>query len=191
MKKFGLSLIFFVFYILSYSTGLSQGKIQMSFFFGDNMVLQRQKPIRIWGTSSSKKSFEIEFISEKRKVKPYESGNWKVEFSAKEAGGPIEMKFLSDTVFSLKNVMIGDVWLCSGQSNMEWTVMQSFNSGYELRSANIPEIRCFTMPKKRSLIPLSNTLPAQWEISTPDNAAFFSAVAYFLQKIFMNGKRCQ
>jgi sialate O-acetylesterase len=143
------------------------------------MVLQRQKPIKIWGTSSSEKTFEIEFDRQKRKVKPDESGNWKIEFPAKEAGGPYEMKFLSDTVFSLKNILIGDVWLCSGQSNMEWTVMQSFNSGYELRSADIPEIRCFSMPKKRSLSPLSYTLPAQWNITTPDNAAFFSGVAYF------------
>jgi len=182
IKKLGLSLTIIVLYFLSYSAGLSQGTIQLPYFFGDNMVLQRQKPIKIWGTSFSKKSFEIKFTGEKRKVKPDASGNWKVEFPAKEASGPYEMKFLSDSLFSFKNVMIGDVWLCSGQSNMEWTVMQAFNSGYELRSADIPEIRCFTMSKKRSLSPLSNTSLAQWEISTPDNAAFYSAVAYFFAK---------
>jgi sialate O-acetylesterase len=182
LKKSWLLLPILCLFILSFSTGFSQGKFHIPYFFSDNMVLQRHKPVKIWGTYSSRRSFEIEFLGEKRKVKTDEYGNWKVEFPAKEAGGPYEMKFLSDTVFSFKNIMIGDVWLCSGQSNMEWTVMQAFNSGYELRSADIPEIRCFTMPKKRSLSPLSNILPAQWEVSTPDNAAFFSAVAYFFAK---------
>jgi sialate O-acetylesterase len=161
MKKTWLVLTIIVINILRHSIGFSQGTIQLPYFFGDNMVLQRQKPIRIWGSSLSKKSFEIEFDGKKINVKTDKSGDWKVEFPAKEAGGPYEMKFLSDTVFTLKNIMIGDVWLCSGQSNMEWTVMQTFNSGYELRDADIPEIRCFTMPKKRSLSPLLDSIKSQ------------------------------
>jgi sialate O-acetylesterase len=182
MKKIYLTITTILISILSYSTGLFQTSVKVPYFFGDNMVLQRQKPIRIWGTSFPKKSFEIEFAGERRKVKADASGTWKTEFSAKEAGGPFEMKFLSDSAFTLKNILIGDVYLCSGQSNMELRVFQAFNSAYELRSADFPDIRYFAMPKKRSLQALSNTLPAQWKITTPNNAATYSAVAWFFAK---------
>lgn len=98
------------------------------------------------------------------------------------------MKFISDTVYSVINILIGDAWLCSGQSNMEWTVMISFNSGCELKSADIKVIRYYSMSKIRSLSPSSNTSPAQWDIITLDNAVFSSGVAYFFQKLTLKAK---
>ncbi|MCE6989316.1 sialate O-acetylesterase [Dyadobacter sp. CY323] len=154
----------------------------MPYFFSDNMVLQRQKPIQLWGTAAPKSSFTIDFNGEKKKVKAEANGNWKVTFPAREAGGPYEIHVVSDSSFSFKNVMIGDVWLCSGQSNMEWPVSKVFNASYELRSADLPQIRSFTVAKDINTNPQSNTTKATWQTCTPENAATFSAAAYFFAK---------
>ena len=153
--KFSLSTLIVFFFMLSENAGFSQNSIKLPWFFRDNMVLQREKPIKLWGTSAPKKVFEMEFCGEKRKVKADESGKWRVEFTGKEAGGPFEMKILSDSSFSFKNILIGDVYMCSGQSNMEWKLFQAFNASHELRIANFPEIRNFTVPKCRSLTPFT------------------------------------
>ncbi len=180
--KFSLSTLIVFFFMLSENAGFSQNSIKLPWFFRDNMVLQREKPIKLWGTSAPKKVFEMEFCGEKRKVKADESGKWRVEFTGKEAGGPFEMKILSDSSFSFKNILIGDVYMCSGQSNMEWKLFQAFNASHELRIANFPEIRNFTVPKCRSLTPFYNVLPSIWTVTTPHDAASYSALAYFFAK---------
>jgi sialate O-acetylesterase len=156
--------------------------VKLPYFFSDNMVLQRQKPIRFWGTASPKSAFNIEFAGEKKKIKTEASGKWEASFPAREAGGPYELKVDSDSSFSYKNILIGDVWLCSGQSNMEWTVKQVFNAPYELRNANIPQIRSFTVAREISSDPRSNVARAVWQESTSENTAAFSAVAFFFAK---------
>ena len=181
MKKIKLFLTIILSFLFSFDI-VSQNVIQLPSFLGDNMVLQREKPIKIWGTSKSPKSFFIEFRGEKQKIKPNASGKWQVQFKTAEAGGPFEMKFICERPFSLKNILIGDVWFCSGQSNMEMKVLASFNSGYELRNANIPEIRSFQVMNNLSSEPLTTILPSKWQISTSENSAGFSAIAYFFAK---------
>ena len=173
-----LSLILFCIAQIS----LAKSGIKLPHFFGDNMVLQREKPIQFWGTANPKTTFTVEFSNEKKKVKTDANGNWKIGFPAKEAGGPYELKIISDSSFSFKNILIGDVWLCSGQSNMEWPVYKAFNAPFELRKANNNEIRSFTVPKELSSVPRNNTSEAFWQISTPENTASFSAVAYFFAR---------
>lgn len=182
MKK---NKIFFVigFLTIFFSSAVfAQSDINLPCFFGDNMVLQRQKPIKVWGTAVSQKIFTIQFRGERQKVKPDVSGKWEAVFKPAEAGGPYEMAFSGDSSFTLKNILIGDVWFCSGQSNMEMRVLASFNAGYELRHANVPEIRNFNVNGNLSSTPLANILPSQWQIATPDNAAFFPATAFFFAK---------
>ena len=156
--------------------------IKMPYFFSDNMVLQRQKPIKFWGDALPGSSFSVAFGGEKKKVKTETNGKWAVTFPAKEAGGPYELKIDSDSSFSLKNILIGDVWLCSGQSNMEWPVKQVFNASYELKNADFPQIRSFTVAKEIRSEPVNNTSPAAWQTCTPQNTASFSAVAYFFAR---------
>jgi len=156
--------------------------VKLPYFFSDNMVLQRQKPIQFWGTAHPKSTFTIEFAGDKKKIETEADGKWRISFPAKEAGGPYQLKIGSDSSFSFKNILIGDVWLCSGQSNMEWTLNRVFNAPYELKNANIPEIRSFTVARVISSDPLSNVSNASWQVSTPENAASFSAVAFFFAK---------
>ncbi|CAG4991588.1 hypothetical protein DYBT9275_00785 [Dyadobacter sp. CECT 9275] len=172
--------ILLCFLLLQYTW--AENRITLPYFFSDNMVLQRQKPIKFWGNALPGSTFSASFGGESKKVKTQPTGKWAVTFSAKEAGGPYELKIDSDSSFSLKNILIGDVWLCSGQSNMEWTVKQVFNAPYELKNANFPQIRSFTVSKEIRSEPVDNTSPAAWQMCTPQNTASFSAVAYFFAR---------
>lgn len=171
----------FIFCLLVCSA-LSQTIIKVAPLFGDNMVLQRQKPIKIWGESKSKKSFTINFNNETKQVKPGSNGNWEVVFKPLEAGGPYEMKFSGEEHFSFNNILIGDVWFCSGQSNMDWPAMAAFNGGYELKHATYPQIRDFHVEPEISSTPKETLSSGAWKICTPENTATFSAVAYFFAR---------
>lgn len=156
--------------------------VKLPYFFSDNMVLQRQKPIQFWGTAAPKSGFTVAFAGEKKKVRTDAAGKWKAVFAAREAGGPYTMHIDSDSSFSYHNILIGDVWLCSGQSNMEWTVNRVFNASYELKNADIPEIRSFTVSRMISSDPMENVPMASWQVATPETAGAFSAVAFFFAK---------
>lgn len=160
----------------------AQQSIQLPYIFSDNMVLQRQKPVTIWGTGKPLFTFDISFAGKKQTIKTDRAGNWQVVFPSMEAGGPYEMAIDAGTPYTLRNIMIGDVWLCSGQSNMEWIMMKTLNAAYELQQANHPGIRFFSVPKNIASVPLSNTLPVSWKSCTPQNAYEFSAVAYFFAR---------
>lgn len=166
-------------WLLSTSAGFARQGVRMPYFFGSDMVLQRQKPIQFWGTAEPKTSFSIGFANQKKTVRADASGKWQAVFPALEAGGPYEIKVISDSSYSFTNVLIGDVWLCSGQSNMQRKAMQTFHSAYELRNANLPAIRYFAVERQISSTPQTNVTPASWQVCTPENAALFSAVGFF------------
>ena len=169
-------------FLIFMSASLLAGKVELAHIFSDNMVLQREKPIKIWGTSNDSKTFEISFADVKKNVKPNKDGKWKVEFPAMTAGGPYQIAVQSDSVFTLGNILIGDVWICSGQSNMEWSMRQTYNSACELANANNENIRCFYVSKNMSEIPLSDFSWGKWNVATSENIAHISAVAYFFAK---------
>lgn len=158
------------------------GIVRLSNLFSDDMVLQRQKPIKFYGTASGKAAFEIEFAGKKQKVSADDKGEWEISFPSMEAGGPYKLKVVSDSSFTLKNILVGDIWVCSGQSNMEWVLRRTLNAPYELRKANYEGIRFFTVPKNASSFPAENTKAATWKTCTTANAWEFSAVAYFFAR---------
>ena len=98
------------------------------------------------------------------------------------AGGPFILTVQGKKPVVIKDVMIGEVWIASGQSNMTFSLDGAENAATELPNANYPQIRLFTVPKKIALSPQQNTLPAHWEICSPDTAKRFSAVAYFFAR---------
>ena len=160
----------------------AQSPIHLPWFFGNNMVLQRQKPVKVWGTAKAGSSFSISFAGKSNEIMVDGNGKWQTTFAAMQAGGPYEMKIMSDSSFSFKNIMMGDVWLCSGQSNMEWTMLKTFNASYALQHADYPLIRCLTVPKSVSSQPKDDIEKTAWKIATPQDAYEFSAVAFFFAK---------
>lgn len=154
--------------------------IAMPAFFGDNMVLQRDKPIRFWGTASVDAIFSIEFAGKEKQVKADKAGNWAVGFPAQKAGGILELKMQSDSAFSFKNLTMGDVWLCSGQSNMEFTFGKTDSISYDLIEE--PNIRSITTPNSLSNYPQTTFRKTPWQLCNKQNVLGFSAVAYFFAK---------
>ncbi|WP_255025357.1 sialate O-acetylesterase [Coprobacter tertius] len=161
---------------------LINAQIKLPGIFSNNMVMQRNSPVKIWGTADKKEPVEITFKGEKYKTRANSKGEWQVTLPAMSHGGPftLEIKGKKNTI-TLQNIMIGDIWLCSGQSNMEWPVSFALNGKEEIKSADYPNIRLYNVPQKMEIVPMNN-INAKWEPCSPETAGNFSAVAYFFAR---------
>ncbi len=143
------------------------------------MVLQRNVPITIWGWADAGEKVSVTFSSKTISVKADKTGNWKVVFPSMKEGGPYTMTIKGRNTINLDNILIGEVWICSGQSNMEWILYNAKDGIRESSEANYPEIRLFTVPRKTALQPQDDLAGGEWMECNPQNAAAFSAVGYF------------
>ena len=147
--------------------------------FVDHMVIQREVKAPIWGTAEPGEQIKLkaswgataETIADKE-------GNWLVKLQTPEAGGPHSISFLGKNQIVLKDVLSGDVWLCSGQSNMGWPIAKSKNAKLEIAQANFPLIKSFKVERNPSL-EKTKVLQGEWQVCSPESAAEFSATAYF------------
>ncbi len=142
--------------------------------FTDGMVLQRELAIPIWGTADSGEKVTVEFNGQSVATTAAD-GKWMVRLKPVKAGGPFTLKINN---LQLTNVLVGDVWICSGQSNMQWSVKQSTNADTEIANANYPMIRLFSVPRVEVNTPQSD-LKANWQECNSTNIAEFSAIGYF------------
>ncbi|MEM8891137.1 MAG: sialate O-acetylesterase [Bacteroidota bacterium] len=158
-----------------------QAKIWTPSVISDHMVLQRNSTAKLWGWSTNTNEELKIFTSwdEKETATKVDQGYWEVELATPEAGGPYEISIIGHENLSFKNIMIGEVWICSGQSNMEWTPLMGLdNAEEEIAAANFPNIRFFTAPKRKSDHP-QDDIPAEWAECSPETMKNFSSVAYF------------
>jgi len=181
MKKSILLLVFICLYLLTISAS-----VRLPHIFSDNMVIQRDKPIEIWGWADKKEQVEVQFNSQIVKAITDASGKWKVNLKPVAYGGPYEItvKGKEDKIV-LKNILVGDVWLCSGQSNMEWTVQNVNNSANEIADANYPSIRSFNVVKDMGTAP-KDDFGGTWTVCSPLTVANYSAVGYFFARELYN-----
>jgi len=142
------------------------------------MVLQRDKEIRIWGWASKGETVTLSFNGQSLKSKADNEGNWSVLLKPMKYGGPYELKVAGKNVIQLRNILIGDVWICSGQSNMEWIIKNTNNAKKEIAESNYPQIRLFTVQKAMSFKP-EKDVEGEWQECNPETVGDFSAVAYF------------
>ena len=162
----------------------------------DNMVLQQQTKANLWGTETPGKAITIitSWNGKAYQAKADAAGNWKIKVSTPGYGGPYTITFDDGTITTLKNILIGEVWLCSGQSNMEMPLTGFYgdvlNLSQELtNAANYPEIRMLTIDHKTSFTPLSSVqTKGGWAICNPQSVRDFSAVAYFFAKNLFDSK---
>jgi sialate O-acetylesterase len=150
--------------------------------FGDNMVLQRNKPITIWGYAESNERVTVQFRQQTRKTRADKSGKWVVVFSPEEAGGPLDLTLTGKNSIVLRNVLVGEVWICSGQSNMEWNVRNTRNAEVEIANAKYPQIRQFLVPKTIASSPKDDFPGGTWSTCEPENVGNFTAVGYFFAR---------
>lgn len=155
------------------------GKVTIARIFSINMVLQRDVKVRVWGWAEKNESVTITFAGKKYSTKTNSQGKWSVSLNPLPAGGPYEMKVKGTNEIILTNILVGEVWLCSGQSNMEMNVGSSMNADAEIPAAGYPDIRLFTVPKKMSPLPEQDMKSGEWTVCSPATVGNFSAVAYF------------
>jgi sialate O-acetylesterase len=163
-------------------TVAAHADVRLPQIFGSHMVLQQEKPITIWGWADPGEDVRVEIRNAQAGTKANARGEWQVKLPAMKAGDPASVVVTGKNVLRLDDVLIGEVWLCSGQSNLEWCLALSTNGAAEIGSANFPSIRMFTVPQKWSASPQAD-VDASWWVCAPQAPgdhplARFSAVAY-------------
>lgn len=157
------------------------GKLRLPVLVSDNMVLQQQTEAPVWGWADAGDVIEIQlgWTSEPVRTKAGPDGRWVAAVRTPSAGGPYDMLISNGKEqIRLNGILIGEVWLCSGQSNMQWSVKGSANGIQETANADYPRIRLFTVDRNPSETPLEDT-KGQWEPCRPETAGNFSGVGYF------------
>lgn len=162
-------------------TLLFEAKIKLPVLVSDGMILQRNQKLNIWGKADPNEKVDVKFLSKNYKTTADQNGNWKIVLPEQKAGGPYTMTINEIT---LKDILIGDVWLASGQSNMELP-MRRLTPLYsdEIKNANNQNIRFFTVPQKYNFkSPQTELEGGKWEATNPQTILNFSGVAYFFAK---------
>lgn len=166
------------------SQTLTFAEVRLPRVFGNNMVIQRDMPAPIWGWAAPNEALtitisrqDVESEIDTYIVKADEDGNWKTTLKATPAGGPYEIEISGENTIKLTDVLFGEVWVCSGQSNMQWSVNASKDSDAEIAAANYPNIRLFHIPNTSSGLPAID-VNAEWRPTAPNTIRHFSAVAY-------------
>ncbi len=180
--------------IISFLTTLlliatSYANITMPKIFGDNMVLQRNKPISIWGFAAPGEKITVQFNGQSKTTNADKTGKWQVMLSAESAGGPYQLLVKGKNQIAIENILVGEVWICSGQSNMEmpingWGKINNYEE--EIIAANYPQIRHFKVPNIVSTTLKDDITGGDWKICSPATAGDFSATAYFFARRLYN-----
>ncbi|WP_343329614.1 sialate O-acetylesterase [Polaribacter staleyi] len=181
MRKIIITACFFIVTISIHA------QTKIASIFGNHMVLQRNSKVKIWGTDTPNTNINLEGSwGQKEKVKTDKKGNWKTTIKTTDAGGPYVLTVNGSDEIILKDILLGEVWICTGQSNMAMPLKGG--SGQELENSNNlilnssnANLRFFTVSKEVSTTPL-NSCKGNWEVSSPKTAAKFSAVGYSFGK---------
>ncbi len=153
--------------------------------FGNNMVLQRNKPISIWGWANAGEKVTVQFNKQKKSVVTDKTGKWQLLLQPETAGGPYQLIVTGKNNISLQNILVGEVWLCSGQSNMEmpiegWGKINNYET--EIANADYAFIRHIKVPNTVSATPKEDITGGEWKVCSPATAGEFSATAYFFAR---------
>ncbi len=164
---------------LSGSACIAKADIRLSALFQSNIVLQRDKPCSIWGTADKGEKITVSFNNNSYKTTAAKDGKWKIILPAQSAGGPYTITLSGKNTLALNNVLFGDVWVCSGQSNMQFAVRQLAEKETDsLRDSNA-NIRIFTVPIATDYVPQDTIKGGEWKTISLSNIQGFSAVAFF------------
>jgi sialate O-acetylesterase len=157
--------------------------VRLPSIFGDNMVLQADLPLPFWGTAEPAEEVTVKLGTESRSTKTGADGKWQVRLPAlKATATPVPLSISGKNTINLANVVVGEVWLCSGQSNMEWTVGRSANAQEEIAAADHPLIRHIKVPHTPAQTPQSDVPASGWQPATPQTAREFTAVGYYFAR---------
>jgi sialate O-acetylesterase len=175
-----------LFACLGFASLWARAEVKLPSLFSEKMVLQAGAKDPVWGMAAPNEKVTVTLGSARANTTADASGRWKAEIGPLEPGGPFEMRVAGSNTIVIHNVLVGQVWVCSGQSNMEFNVARA-NNGWEsgvygakevVASANYPMVRMFTVVKTVAGKPQTE-VAGQWEATSPETVAHFSAVGYF------------
>lgn len=176
MKK----IVFIAFLVAS----VTAAEVKLPKIFGSNMVLQQNSVIKIWGFANRYEKIKVTLANNVSESTTNDDGKWYVEMPEMKAGGPFDIVVEGNNKIILSNVMIGEVWLCSGQSNMEFQLKKCTGGAHEIAKSNYPLIRIFIVKHKVADVP-QNDVDGEWVLCNPNTIGEFSGVGYFFgKKIF-------
>jgi len=165
--------------ILVARTEACSAEVWMPSVFGDHMVLQEGMPVPVWGTAAAGETLSVSIDGHTSKARADAQGVWRVKLPKMGYGGPYRLTVSAASgTKTFSDVMVGEVWVASGQSNMQWPLSLARNAEKEIAAANFPGLRLFYVERKTATTP-QRDCKATWTQTTPDTAKDFSAVAYF------------
>jgi sialate O-acetylesterase len=156
----------------------ARADVVLPYLIADHMVVQRGLPVHIWGMAEPGEAVSVAFRGAERRAAADALGRWSVSLPPGDAGGPFAMTIRGANTISLADVLVGDVWVASGQSNMEWPLARAANAQREIAAAKFPRIRLVRAMHKTSEYPARDLVGEMWRECTPETVANFSAVAY-------------
>ena len=159
----------------------AHGEVRLPTIFSDNMVLQKSDKAPFFGTADKGEKVTVKVGDASGEATAGDDGKWKLFVDTRGVKGAVDVSVAGNNSIAIRNVLVGEVWVASGQSNMEFTVGSGRDADLEIAAANYPEIRMFTVQKATSLEPAKD-VRGTWEVCTPAVTGHFSAVGYFFAR---------
>jgi sialate O-acetylesterase len=164
--------------LLGVQAPAARADVKVPAIFGPHMVLQRDQKDRVWGWAEPGEDVTVKISNQSHATKAGADGTWHVMLDPLPAGGPHTLSIEGKNTLKLDDVLVGEVWICSGQSNMQWSVGSARDADLEIATAKYPSIRFITVPN-RGTQELQTDFRGQWQACRPDNVAGLTAVGYF------------
>ena len=161
-------------------SSVASADVKLASIFGNSMVLQQGMSVPVWGWAEAGEKVTVTFADQTQQATADKDGRWQVKLdslTANAKGQPLKVS--GQNTVTLSDVLVGEVWICSGQSNMEWSVNASMNAKEEIAGADHPQIRLFNVPGHTTSPVAKDTCPGAWQICQPQSIRGFSAVGYF------------
>ncbi|MDH3584436.1 MAG: sialate O-acetylesterase [Phycisphaerae bacterium] len=160
--------------------GPATADVRLPSVISSRMVLQRDLPVPVWGWAEPGEGIHVSFAGQKRQTETDKHGKWMVKLDPLKASAePAQMTITGKNKIVLEDILVGEVWICSGQSNMEWSIRQSLNAKEEAAAAQYPKIRLFNVPGHITSPVSKDNCPGSWQACEPKTAGGFSAVGYY------------
>ncbi|OXA95015.1 hypothetical protein B0A66_04190 [Flavobacterium hercynium] len=176
MMKKNIAFLFLMFSIIT------NANVKLPLVFSDGMVLQRNKEIPVWGWADAGEKVEVRFNKQTKTIEADKNGKWMIKLTAEKAGGPFELIVTGKNKITVKDVLVGEVWICSGQSNMEFQMYKTMNFEKEINDSNYPMIRHFGVAQDLSGTPKEDLKEGKWLVANKENIRDFTAAGFFFAK---------
>ncbi len=163
-------------------TTAAMADVKLPNVFGSHMVLQRDQKNKVWGLGDAGEAVTVSIGQQSHKATAAADGKWEVMLDALPVGGPLTLTVKGKNEVKFEDVLVGEVWICSGQSNMQWSVNSSTDPDLEKAAAKFPKIRMINFPQIGKQEPIWTHPDRQWQVCTPDTIGNWSAVGYFFAR---------